>query len=74
MPLLLLGRWNPLPYAYNVWRLSFYPLKGIWSPLVRSYKVDDSLYYPMKGNVIASCTGFFIGIEFIDPVLSQEET
>lgn len=44
-----LGRWNPLPYAYNVWRLSFYPLKGIWSPLVRSYKVDESLYYPMKG-------------------------
>ncbi|XP_046857927.1 glycogenin-1-like isoform X2 [Xenia sp. Carnegie-2017] len=42
------GRWNPLPYAYNVWRLSFYPLKGIWSPLVRSYKVDESLYYPMK--------------------------
>lgn len=44
------GRWNPLPYVYNVWRLSFYPLKGIWSPLVRSYKIDDSLYYPMKGK------------------------
>ncbi|CAB4010596.1 Hypothetical predicted protein, partial [Paramuricea clavata] len=80
------GRWNPLPYAYNVWRLSFYPLKGIWSPLVRSYKIDESLYYPMKAYHFA---GFGVirkpwevktrpsrleSSKFTGPLLKREDT